>query len=227
MITVEQLLAESHLPGPRGNLTLLSAFASEADEARVQACLTLLRPDTSNSPEEFAGMCGVLGGALLRGESAFAFLRPYASHSSWRIREAVAMAIQELTHDLGASLDRLSDWTTGTPLEQRAVVAGLCEPKLLGEPGPTDRLLELLAVLTRGFDHDRRLGADEQVLRQALGYGWSVALTARPEGLPGFGELFSLNGKHVVWILKENLKKNRLVRLAPDWVRAHQALVTD
>lgn len=170
-------------------------------------------------------MCGVLGGALLRGDQGFGFARPYASHPSWRIREAVAMAIQELTTDLGASLDRLADWTE-SPLEQRAVVAGLCEPKLLGGPA-TMRLLELLGAMTRGFDHDRRLSTEEQVLRQALGYGWSVVLAAWPEGLGRFGELFALNGKHLVWILKENLKKNRLVRLDPEWVRAHQELLTD
>lgn len=222
MITVAQLLAESHLPGPRANLALLKAFAAEADEARVQECLGLLGPETADSPQEFAGMCGVLGGALLRGEQGLAFARPYASHPSWRVRETVAMAIQELTTDLGTSLDRLVDWTA-SPLEQRAVVAGLCEPRLLGEPVATGRLLDLLAGLTRGFDHDRRLSADEQVLRQALGYAWSVAVAAHPEGRGVFGELLDCCGKHVVWILRENLKKTRLVRMSPLWVEELQS----
>jgi len=45
----------------------------------------MIQPDTHNSPEEFVGMCGVLGYTMLHSgdkRKALEFLRPYASHAS-------------------------------------------------------------------------------------------------------------------------------------------------
>ena len=61
------------------------------------------------------------------------------------------------------------------------------------------------------------------MLRQGLGYCWSVAVAA----LPGEGKLFmekwlgTLN-KDIQWIMQENLKKARLARMDLEWVRKWQ-----
>lgn len=223
MIAIDYLLENSNLPGPRGNLELMYGFAREADAASVRACLGYIRDDTANSPEEFVGMCGIVGYATLnRGNTvgALAFLRPYASHASWRIREAVAMGIQEISAGrLAETLDALAPWVAGNSYERRAAVAGLCEPKLLGEAKLTERVLAVLGTITGGFGHDAKLSDGDDSLRKALAYGWSVAIVHAPEaGKKSFEKLFALPGKHVKWIMKENLKKNRLVRMDPDWV---------
>lgn len=63
------------------------------------------------------------------------------------------------------------------------------------------------------------------VLRQALGYCWSVAVAAYPEpGRAAFSHWLASTDRDVRWILRENLKKNRLVRLDPTW--AADALAT-
>jgi hypothetical protein len=223
MRTIDYLLENSNLPGPRGNLELMYEFARDADDASVRACLGYIKDDTANSPEEFVGMCGLVGYATLNREKTadvLAFLKPYASHASWRIREAVAMGIQEISVGrLAETLGALASWVDGNPYERRAVVAGLCEPKLLGDVNLTSRVLAILETITRGFDHGEKLADGDDSLRKALGYGWSVAIVHAPEaGKKAFEKLFALPGKHVKWIMKENLKKNRLVKMDAGWV---------
>jgi hypothetical protein len=88
---------------------------------------------------------------------------------------------------------------------------------LLRNPTFALRALELLAVVTVDFVRsppvDRRAAA-VRTLRQALGYGWSVAVAALPgEGLAMFARLEASDDPDVAWIVRENRKKNRLKRL--------------
>jgi len=222
MYTIEYLLNHSNLPGPRGNLELLYAFARTADAAAVKKCLSYIKPYTANSPQEFVGMCGVLGYAVLNKNEnkVLDFVRPYAAHSSWRIRESVAMAIQEISVDkLEVTLTHLESWITGHLYERRAVVAGLCEPKLLGDKILNRKILRIMEAITASLDHNNKLNDAEESLRKALGYGWSVMIVAAAnEGKIIFEKLFDMRGKHIAWILRENLKKNRLLKIDADWV---------
>jgi hypothetical protein len=107
----------------------------------------------------------------------------------------------------------------GNPYEQRAVVAGLCEPKLLSDHGINKKILKILSKITKGLDHNNKLSESEDSLRKALGYGWSVVIVHIPdEGKLAFENMFSFTGKHIRWIIKENLKKNRLVKMDKKWV---------
>ena len=93
-------------------------------------------------------MCGVVGlGRLLAGGNAavLADLRRLAADPRWRIREAVAIALQRFGDaDFAALLGEMRRWARGTALERRAAVAALCEPRLLGKP---DRVRDVLALL--------------------------------------------------------------------------------
>jgi hypothetical protein len=223
MHTIDYLLKNSNLPGPRGNLELLYAFARNADAAAVKKCLSYIKPETANSPHEFVGMCGVLGYAVLnksKNKEALDFIRPYAAHTSWRIRESVAMAIQEMSKDqLDVTLTHLQSWIFGNDYEKRAVVAGLCEPKLLGDKLSNRKILKIMQAITATLDHNHKLNASEASLRKALGYGWSVVIVATPDdGRKIFEKLFDSRSKHILWIIRENLKKNRLFKMDADWV---------
>lgn len=59
--TIENLLENSRLPGPRGNLELLHSFVKNATVNEINECLTFYKDDLHNSPEEFVVMCGVVG----------------------------------------------------------------------------------------------------------------------------------------------------------------------
>ncbi len=228
--TIENLLINSGLPGPRGNLELLYSFAHRATVSEIEECLAYYHDHLKNSPEEFVVMCGIVGYCILNQNNIPGMLekiRGYASHRSWRIREAVAIGIQEVAalkmHEI---IDYLEKWLDGNELEKRAVVAALCEPKLLRESQINIKILNILAALTLAFEEiDSKLSDEQSTLRKTLGYGWSVVIVAIPqEGKKVFETAAQSNNKHIRWIIKENLKKNRLFRMDQLWVEKMKAL---
>lgn len=218
-------MAESGLPGPRGNLELAQAAADEGSLEQFEAWLEWT-PERApvNSPYEFLAFCGAVGlGRLLAEGQAqhLARLRGLASDSRWRMREAVAMALQRLgERDMQALLNAAADWAEGRPYEMRAAAAGLCEPALLKDDGVVRRTLEILdRITTRLAGWGERANPEFSSLRQALGYCWSVAIAAGlPQGRPFLERWAASPDRDVRWMVKENLKKNRLIRLDPAWV---------
>lgn len=224
------LLEHSGLPGPRGNLELLEAAFLDGDERLFASCRSYppeLAP--ADSAEVFLVMLGVVGlakGHLTGSKAAMGSLRECASDPRWRVREAVAIALQHIgDHGMPALLEQLESWRSGNLLEQRAVVAALCEPRLLKEHATAERVIAILAEITRALPGRGGRPKDAfAVLRKSLGYGWSVAIVAAPtQGKGAFARLFKSADKDVRWIAKENLTKNRLVRMDPGWVEVAKA----
>ncbi|HPH95011.1 MAG TPA: hypothetical protein PKW33_02415 [Anaerolineaceae bacterium] len=223
------LLENSGLPGPRGNLELAHAVAAEGSAAlfeRYRAYTPELAP--VNSPQEFLAFCGVLGlGKLIAaGEHAwFATLRAAAVDPRWRTREAVAMALQMVGDvDMPLLLAEMTLWSQGSPLEQRAAAAALCEPRLLTRPDEVRAVLGILSAITASIKDipDRKTEAF-QALRKGLAYCWSVAAAALPEaGRPAMEAWFADPDKDIRWMMRENLKKNRLQRMDAAWVQQAQ-----
>ncbi len=129
--------------------------------------------------------------------------------------------------DMGAMVDEAEAWAGGTRLEQRAAVAGLCEPALLGDVATTKQVLAVLDRITatvRGAA-DRR-SAEFIALRKALGYCWSVAVVAAPpRGQALMEKWLADDDPDVRWIMRQNLGKARLARLDAAWVARQQAQV--
>jgi len=221
----EYLLRNSNLPGPRGNLELAHAAADEGSEQQFLRWIALdAEQAPANTPGEFLAFCGVVGLGRLLAEGRRDLLptiRARASDARWRTREAVAMALQRWGDaDMDALLDEMERWAAGNPLEQRAAAAGLCEPRLLADPRYTRRVLAVLDAITASLltVQDRK-GEDFKTLRQGLGYCWSVAVAALPsEGKPLMEKWLGSGDADVRWIMRENLKKNRLVRVDAAWV---------
>jgi hypothetical protein len=221
----EYLLEHSGLPGPRANLELLQAVADEGTAKLFRRYLTWTADRAPvNSPEEFLACCGVVGLGRLLAEGAtqpLPTLRTHATDPRWRVRESVAMALQRLGDaDLPRLLAVAVDWTAGTPLEQRAAAAAVCEPRLLAHPEAAWAVLALLDRITVSLSQatDRR-GEPFKVLRQGLAYCWSVAVAALPdEGRPLMEKWLTSIDPDVRWVMRQNLSKARLVRVAPEWV---------
>jgi len=87
-----------------------------------------------------------LGRLLAEGDlDQLARLRECAHDPRWRVREAVAMALQRWGDaDMPALLNAMNEWAKGTLLERRAAVAAVCEPRLLKNPKHAKRVLRLL-----------------------------------------------------------------------------------
>jgi hypothetical protein len=219
------LLAHSGLPGPRANLELVQAVAAvgERDLFLRYLAYDAARAPT-NSREEFLTLCATVGlGRLLRegDKSMLPLLRSAAADPRWRVREGVALALQLVgEHDMGCVATIAESWSQGTHFEQRAAVAALCEPKLLATPALVRRLLALLDKVTAAIPGVVNRKSDGfQALRKALGYGWSVAVAALPaEGKPALARWLGHPDRDIRWIIGENLKKQRLVRMDRAWV---------
>ncbi len=219
------LLNESGLPGPRANLELAQAVAEEGPVNLFQRYVSFT-PEraASSSPEVFLVVCGVVGLGRLLAEGdldQLAALRACANDPRWRVREAVAMALQRWGDaDMFALLNEMNEWTDGTLLERRAAAAAVCEPRLLKKPKYAKRALKLLDTITKSIVREsNRRAEDFKTLRQALGYCWSVAVAALPgEGKPAMEKWLVNVDADVVWIMRENLKKDRLRRLDAKWV---------
>lgn len=178
-----------------------------------------------NSPHEFLAFCGVVGFGRLLAEgnpNLPEALRTCASDPRWRIREAVAMALQRLGDaNMEQLLGAMQEWSAGNAFEQRAAAAALCEPRLLGQVKHARAVLCLLDRITAAFVRaDNRRGEDFLVLRKGLGYCWSVAVVALPdEGKVLMEKWLVSTDPDVQWVMRENLKKARLTRMDSKWVK--------
>lgn len=225
----QYLLDESCLPGPRANLELVSAVAEEGEQ---EIFIRYIALDSEKAPagsrDEFLPVCGTVGLGKLIAEGLKGFLgtlRLLASDKRWRIREAVAIALQRFGEsDIDGLLDEMTEWSKGSLLEKRAVVAAVCEPKLLKQPGEIDRVMEILDKITLEMQYEEnRKNEDYKVLRKTLGYGWSVAVAAAPDKGKRILEKWFLNedkDKDIRWMMNENLRKDRLKRIDPGWTES-------
>ena len=216
------LLKESGLPGPRGNLELAHAVAETGTQKHFEHFLTF--DGKENTPEVFVQFCGVVGLGRLAASNPdlFARLRTYASDPRWRIREAVPTGLQ-LTgdQDMDLLISEMKIWSTGNWYEKRAAAATLAEPRLLEQSKHAKRVLQILDKITTSMETDAK-SKDEsyKTLRQGMSYCWSVAVAALPEaGKPLLEKWLGTRDKDIQWMMKENLKKNRLVKMDADWVK--------
>jgi len=217
------LLEESCLPGPRGNLELAHAVAQQGNKRLFEQLLSFQAEE--NTPEVFLVFCGVLGLGKLaaREPKLFDRLRPYATDTRWRVREAMATGLQLAgDQDMDLLLKEMEKWSKGNWYEKRAAAAGLAEPRLLKDPKHVKKVLQVLDEITAAMESAENTKDESfKVLRQGMGFCWSVVVTALPEaGKPVFEKWLDSQSKDIHWMMKENLKKNRLVRMDPSWVKA-------
>jgi hypothetical protein len=202
------LKANSGLPGPRANLELVTAVGEEAGADLLWRL--------SASSDEFLALCGTAGlgrMAVTDPVTVLPWLRELAEDPRWRVREGVAIALQRLGRaSMQQLIAEMEVWSKGGPLVQRASAAGLCEPALMKKADEVRRVLLILDHITRSMaaTHDRR-HEGFRVLRQAMGYCWSVAAAANPAAArPLFVKWLRSADPDVAWVMKSNLGKARL-----------------
>lgn len=224
------LAEHSGLPGPRANLELVDVAAELGSEAQFKHWLTFDAKKTAsaaggNSAAEFLAVCGTVGLGKLVAQGKRKYLktlRAAASDSRWRVREAVAIALQHWgDKDFGAVLDEMETWRDGNLYEQRAIAAAVCEPRLLKNKADVKRVLKLLDGIMRDFSKSKQRKSDEFVaLKKGLSYCWSVAVAASPdEGKRAMEKWIRSAEPDVRAVMRENLKKDRLRRMDAAWVQ--------
>ncbi len=205
------LKANSGLPGPRANLELVQAAGDEA------AARQLWR--WTESKDEFLALCGAagLGRYALEDPKVLPRLKALATDPRWRVREGVAIALQRLGKlDMRRLIKEMGAWArSDSAYVQRAAAAGLCEPPLLKDEHQVGQVLVILDRITRSLAATKDRKSDQlKVLRQALGYCWSVAAAAAPEhGRPFIVRWLESDDPDVRWIMRTNLAKARMARV--------------
>jgi hypothetical protein len=242
------IVANSNLPGRRGNLELAAAFGDDVQDLagkpqvaeRLWAlCVGLAQVPAGeapvNDPRELIPFCGTVGlGAIGSISPAFcqpslAALRPLAGDPRWRMREAVCFGLQRLmASHRGETLAALEEWVSGGDLlEMRAAAATVAEPALLQDESTANAALALhTQIIDQVCRVQDRKSEAFRVLRKGLGYTLSLVVYALPEqGFAFMARLLETQDPDLQWIVKENLKKNRLVKNYPEQVGALQALL--
>ncbi|HEY85995.1 MAG TPA: hypothetical protein G4N96_12885 [Chloroflexi bacterium] len=234
------IASNSALPGRRANLELAAAFsevvesvAEEEADALWTLCAKLVQISADeapvNTPEEFLPFCGVIGlgsvGAAspTRLAEALAIIKKLANDPRWRMREAVGGALHRLiAAQSEITLAELETWVAeGSLLEVRAVAAGIADPSLSeNETLARWALTQHKKIIERVLAEKDRKSDDFRTLRKALGYTLSLVVQALPEdGFAYMSQLAAWQDKDILWIVKENLKKNRLIKHFPQAVK--------
>jgi hypothetical protein len=238
----ELLQKNSGLPGPRANLELAYSFAASVSAMHleewqwdflVQMAHTSPSKAPANTPKEYLPVCSLMALGALHGvglprprrRAALSALKDAASDPRWRVREGVAMGLQLIGEKNALELREIvSAWLPGASLlEQRAIVACLAHPPLLG-----DGEFALFCIATSGtivaslsrVDEKTRKDDNFRVLRQALGYALSVFAHHCPtEGFALMRKIAAVQDSDIAWIVRENLKKKRLTEPFAEDVR--------
>jgi HEAT repeat protein len=209
------LKANSGLPGPRANLELVEAVGEEADADLLWRL--------SASSDEFLALCGTAGlGRLVAADpTVLPWLKELAEDPRWRVREGVAIALQRFGRaGMPGLIAEMEAWSKAGPLVQRAAAAAVCEPSLLKKPDEVKRVLQILDHITRSMAATReRTHESFHVLRQAMGYCWSVAAAANPEAArPLLEKWLRSSDPDIAWVMKSNLGKARMSALGTSWL---------
>ena len=65
---------------------------------------------------------------------------------------------------------------------------------------------------------ENRKSNEFKALRKGLGYCWSVVVAAPDKGREVMVKWFASDDRDIIWIMKQNLRKKRLVRMDAGWV---------
>lgn len=241
------IVSNSNLPGRRANLELAFAFADAIqDYSYVQTeklwrlCSEFIKISSedapTNDPKEFLPFCGAQAIGVIGSVSATYFfvslsnLKFLANDSRWRIREAVCFGLQRLLAKEGIKAAKeLEGWINdGTFLELRAIAAALAEPTLLRDERFANASISLHKQIFERIQSsgiNRKL-KDFRTLRKTLGFTLSVVTCGNSEqGFEFMRHLIQTNDVDLVWIVKENLKKNRLIKNYPEEVESIKAML--
>ena len=161
-------------------------------------------------------MVGLVGLGRLAAEGdegGLVLMRRRATDLNWRVREGVAIGLQRLGDSRPQRLGEIArELSKGSPLEARAAIAAVAEPRLLKTSAAVEAGLDVLDGAT-----ERVVESRDRVLRQALGYAWSVVVAADPaRGLPRF-EAWAARADgdpDLAWIVRENRSKSRMQKPA-------------
>ena len=222
------IIENSNLPGPRGNLELVFAFAEIYNNLDVLFQWVEITEEQAdvNDPKSFPAFCAaVCLGKIYskkKNRKILNILKKSANDRRWRMREAVAFGFQLIGENDFKELKTIfSEWIKkSNNLEKRAMLVSLAHPKFLNEEN-AKYCFDIAEIVLKQMDTENNF----DVLRKGLEFTISVFTAANPNY--GFSFIKKNIGKNktIDRIMKENLKKNRLVKKNPQEIKKILALI--
>lgn len=89
----------------------------------------------------------------------------------------------------------------------------------------TSSILNILEDVTLSIANSKENKSEAfEVLKKGLAYCWNVAIVACPDkGKNLFEKWVGNKNKEIIWIVKENLRKKRLLKMDSEWVSNQMA----
>lgn len=216
------IIENSNLPGPRGNLELAFAFADVyGDFNTLQEWISITEDMADvNDPKSFLAFCSAvcLGKLYTKKKNTkiISILKNSANDGRWRMREAVAFGFQIIGENDFDEMKRIfSDWIKkSNNFEKRAILVSLAHPPILNEYN-AEFCFDITDIILKQLNND--IGFE--VLKKGLDFTISVFAAANPKTGFRFIEKWIGKDKVIDKIMKENLKKNRLIKKNPEMVK--------
>ncbi len=236
----EYLIKNSRLPSPRANLELaysldeliLTFNENKKDELwKLFFKLSQITAEAApmNDPKEFLSYCGIFGiGSIANNYHSYLFeslkiLKKAAIDKRWRTREATAHVLAKLIKTYkGKVIDRILPWIKEKNwLLIRAVAGAFAVPKLLEDPNIANTAFELhINIIELILKEKNRKHHEFRSARKGFAYTFSTVVLALPEkGFQFLESLTLIDDVDIRWILKQNLRKNRLKNRFPKKVK--------
>lgn len=235
-LITDYFINNSHLPGRRANLELANAFADISTEFKEEIskklwdlCLFFISFTSdkapTNNPKEFLPFCGTWAIGAIGASSpeyyheSLIILKAKSDDQRWRMREAVAFGLQKLLmkHPY-KTLTELKGWIEDVNwLTMRAIAAGVAHPSVLINSKISEIALELHELIfSKIISCDDFSSEEFKILKKGLSYTLGVIVQANPgEGFKFLNDYIITEHKQIQMIIKENLKKNRLIKNFP------------
>ena len=215
------IIENSNLPGPRGNLELAYAFAEIYENMDILSKWLKITEDQAdvNNPRSFLAFCSAvsLGKIYTKNNDRMIIetLKVLANDGRWRMREAVAFGFQIIgEYDFSLLKIIFSEWIKkSNNTGKRAILVSLAHPKFLDKE-KAEFCFDILDKVLNDMD----INSNFEILKKGLGFTISVFAASNPE--LGFSLIKKWIGKNKIIdrIMKENLKKNRLIKKYPEEV---------
>lgn len=235
-LILEYFINNSNLPGRRANLELANAFVDISVEFNENLskelwdlCLYLISFDDNkaptNDPKEFLSFCGTWAIGTIGASypeyyyESLILLKKLSTDLRWRMREAVAFGLQKLImKHPNKTLTEIRHWIEDVNwLTMRAIVAGVAHPSVLINNQLSEIALELHELIFSKIISSDDLSSEEfKILKKGLSYTLSVIVQANPDiGFKFLNDYRYNENKQIQLIIKENLKKKRLMKNFP------------
>lgn len=219
----------AYLPDNSLNIELANAFAETATLMDFKRYIGFDHHQApAGSPEEFLTFCSVLGyGVYLAryyDSGLLSELKVRANDPRKNIREAVVRALKNIGRkNTQRLLNYLDNWMDGSPLEQRAAIAVLCEPRFLQKPEVALMLLDILDWATASITEEKDWNNDYAILQKELEQAWSIAVTTLPaKGKMAMERWVNMEKPTVREVLRVNFEHLLMENTESEW--AHEML---